>query len=219
MTDTNGDDGGQPATPGLGNGLAGILSAATDPPVAALTASDADVAPPAEAVPAEPVLDHPLSAAYEDGRRPWVWGNLNRDEVGVQEAILDVWVVAYNDELVADQSALIPACWRQHPPLLHELPVLYWAWWFSHLDKQTEISGATDFYSETLPGFQRRLGELVGTGAANCRKGRHSDGLTEEFVDYRDAIADRLNRNISDSEFSTRALTAFPMASVKGATA
>lgn len=170
----------------------------------------------AQATPAEPVLDHPLSAAYEDGRRPWAWGNLDQGEISVQEAILDVWVIAYNDELVGDQTGLIPACWRQHLPLVHELPVLYWAWWFSHVDEQTEISVAADFYGKTLPGFRSRLGELLGPGAANCRKGRHSDGFTGEFVDCRDAIADRLSGSVDDdAQFTGRALTAFPSTRVK----
>lgn len=201
------------ATPSLGDAVSSLLTPTSDP-----RAGDADQdAGTAEQPDSanDPQLDHPLSAAYEDGRLPWVWGNLTRNEIDVLEGILDLWVVAYNDEYVTEASHLIPACWRQHPPVLHDLPVIYWTWWFNHHHPDTQIAGTTSFYETTLPKFRERLGELLGPGAANCRKNRHSDGLSGEFVDYRDAIADRLTNAGGDHEFGTRARTAFPDTRIK----
>jgi hypothetical protein len=123
-----------------------------------------------------PLDPTPLSELIEI-RPPWSWSNLTEDEAHALDAALTTWVVQYNDHLTTDVSHVIPACWRQHPALAQNLPVLYWAWWAAHRNAAAAIWAATEFHGRYLPGFHQRLDGLLGgtPNASKCRGGRHED--------------------------------------------
>lgn len=204
MTGPSFDDDLDGDAPLLGGVVGGLLSA----PAAAETK-------PQAGAPADkdggPGIDHPLAAPFDQGRLPWVWGNLTVGEVEVLEGILDNWLVAYNNEYVNDAAGLIPACWRAHPRLVHELPVIYWAWWFTHHHPATSVMNTLDFYGDKLRDFQQRLSELAGPGVVNCRKGRHSDGEAREVAEQRQAIAAHLIDDPADPAFTRHIAGAFPV--------
>lgn len=165
-----------------------------------LEAGSADEAPP---------FDHPLGVALQDGKLPWVWANLDDTDSLILEALVDGFAAAYNRQCVTEVTGLIPGCWREHPRLLHELPVLYWGWWFAHHHPEATLSDAQSYYEEHLPRFQGRLGELLGSGATNCRKGKHSSGANNELREQLTGT-ERLLGNASDPGFHDRVTTAFP---------
>lgn len=113
---------------------------------------------------------HPLKAVMDDGRHPWVWAELSAAEAEILCGLLDAFVHYYNSESVSDPSELIPGCWRGHPRLMHELPVLYWQWFTCHHHPKAEVHMSGEYYGKTLPGFQRRLDTLIGMAATMCRK-------------------------------------------------
>ncbi len=111
----------------------------------------------------------------EPGGPPWAWPNLNAQEAGWLDDALDEFVNTYNRIHVALIDEVIPACWRLHPPLAQEMPVQFWSWWSTHIDAKATIAMAVDYYTRTLPTFQTRLTtRLLGKGAVNCRKGKHT---------------------------------------------
>lgn len=115
----------------------------------------------------------PLSKLIQDGRPPWAWSNLSDVQAEELHTSLLWFVHTYNTQYAVELSHMIPACWPEHPRMVHELPVLYWAWWGAHRDKNAAIGDATTFYRETLTGFQERLPALMGSGVTTCRKGDH----------------------------------------------
>ena len=110
-------------------------------------------------------------------RPPWSWSNLTDDEARQLDGQLQDWITDYNTHLATDLAHVIPACWRQHPALLQNIPVLYWAWWDAHRNPEASIRAAVEFHGRHLPAFQERLnGLLVDKAAAGkCRSGRHQD--------------------------------------------
>ena len=128
------------------------------------------------------------SALFDDIRRlarrldpkdpstpPWAWTNLTSEEANWLDAALDGFVDDYNHTYIATIEEIIPACWRLHPALVHELPVQFWSWWAAHLDPRGSINQAADYYTRILPAFHSRVsGKLLGPGAVNCRKGNHA---------------------------------------------
>ncbi len=121
----------------------------------------------------------PLSKLIEDGRPPWAWSNLDDEEAQELHTSLLWFIHTYNSQYAVEVTHVIPACWPEHPRMVHELPVLYWAWWMSHRDRKATPGDAAVFYSETLVRFQDRLPTLLGDGAVTCRKGKHSGESTE----------------------------------------
>ena len=110
-------------------------------------------------------------------RPPWSWSNLTEGEARDLDGALTLWVTQYNDHLTTDVSHVIPACWRQHPALAQNLPVLYWTWWDAHRNAAAAIYSAIEFHGRHLPAFHERLDDLLGgkPNAAKCRAGRHED--------------------------------------------
>jgi hypothetical protein len=125
--------------------------------------------------PAPPTLPPTLLANLIKVRPPWSWCNLTEDEARRLDSQLQDWITDYNTHLATDIGHVIPACWRQHPALLQNLPVLYWAWWDAHRNPEAGIRSAVEFHGRHLPAFQERLdGLLVDKAAAGkCRSGRH----------------------------------------------
>lgn len=108
-------------------------------------------------------------------RPPWTWASLTSDETEWIDAALEHFVNAYNHTHVTQLEDVIPPCWRLHPGLSQELPVQLWAWWAAHLDEQSPILAALEYYDRHMPSFQYRLRSvLLGKGAVNCRKGSHA---------------------------------------------
>lgn len=106
---------------------------------------------------------------------PWAWTNLTNEEADCLDAALDGFVDDYNRTYVITMEEVIPACWRLHPALAHELPVQFWSWWAAHLDPRATVNQAADYYTRILPAFHTRVAtRLLGTGAVNCRKGSHT---------------------------------------------
>lgn len=113
-------------------------------------------------------------------RPPWSWSNLTVDEAEVLDVMLTDWVADYNTQHTTDTGHVIPACWRQHPALAHQIPVLFWTWWDTHRNPDAQIQLAGEWYGRHLPAFQERLDGLLGQhgqhgSAANCRAGKHDD--------------------------------------------
>lgn len=117
----------------------------------------------------------PLSKLVDDNRAPWVWSNLDEDEAGELHLSVLWFVDTYNNQYVTDLSEVIPACWPLHPRMVHELPVVYWAWWSAHRAPTATVSDATFFYGDTLPKFQTRIAALMGAAFSECRRQRHDD--------------------------------------------
>lgn len=108
-------------------------------------------------------------------RPPWTWANLTVEEAQWLDLALDQFVSSYNHVQATRIEEVIPPCWRQHPGLTQELPVQLWAWWAAHLDEQSTVFVALDYYDRHLPAFKGRLsGGLLGKGAVNCRKTKHT---------------------------------------------
>jgi hypothetical protein len=106
---------------------------------------------------------------------PWSWTNLTSEEADWLDAALNGFVDDYNRTYVTTIEEVIPACWRQHPALAHELPVQFWSWWTAHLDPRYTVNQAADYYTRILPAFLTRVAtRLLGPGAVNCRKGNHA---------------------------------------------
>lgn len=119
---------------------------------------------------------------------------------------------AYNIGYVTDRSELIPGCWRAHPRLMHELPVLYWLWVTSHHHPAADLILCGAFYERTLPAFQGRLEGLIGMGATMCRKGEHSTAASDSEVGPARTAADEiLSRHGEDKGFLDYAINAFRM--------
>jgi len=155
---------------------------------------------------------HPLKAVFDDGRHPWVWAELDAAEAGTLASLLDAFVHYYNAQSVSDRSELIPGCWRDHPRLMHELPVLYWQWFTCHHHPEAEIGPAGVYYGKTLPDFQQRLDTLIGGGATMCRKGQHSTAAEDNEVGPLRRTADQtLTQQSQDRQFLDRAVNAFRM--------
>lgn len=142
------------------------------------------MAEPFLGVSAEHVQHMRILAARVDPRTatgpPWSWANLTDEEnVWLDKAIV-AFVIAYNDTYTSQLDHVIPPCWRDHPALAAELPVQLWAWWAAHVDEQSTVAAALEFYDRHLPAFKSRLSvELLGRGAVNCRKGRHTGGQAD----------------------------------------
>jgi hypothetical protein len=121
----------------------------------------------------------PLSKLVDGNRAPWVWSNLDEDEA-LELHLSVLWFVdTYNNQYVTDLSEVIPACWPLHPRMVHELPVVYWAWWAAHRAPTATVGDATRFYGDTLPKFQSRIASLMGATFSECRRGTHSDDSAE----------------------------------------
>jgi hypothetical protein len=155
---------------------------------------------------------HPLKGVMDDGRHPWVWAELDTAEANMLCGLLDAFVHFYNRESVTDRSELIPGCWRAHPRLMHELPVLYWQWFSCHHHPKAELGAAGVYYSKILPDFQERLESLIGMGATMCRKGEHSTAAGDNEVGPGRMIADQvLSGPGDDTQFIDHAVNAFRM--------
>lgn len=155
---------------------------------------------------------HPLKPVMDAGRHPWVWAQLNTTEAETLAGLLDAFVHYYNLSYVTDRSELIPGCWRGHPRLIHELPVLYWQWVITHQHPQADVFLCGGFYEKTLPGFQSRLDSLIGMGATMCRKGEHSTAAGDNEIDPARTAADQtLSRHSQDKGFLDHAINAFRM--------
>ncbi|GGM15868.1 hypothetical protein [Nakamurella endophytica] len=127
-------------------------------------------------------------ATRADGRKvgtpPWAWANLSTQDAAWLDVALDGFVDAYNRVYATRVDEVIPRCWRLHPPLTHELPVQYWAWWAAHTDEDSTVITALDYYNRNLPAFQDRLRiRLLGPGATACRKGQHNVRDDRELTD------------------------------------
>lgn len=159
-----------------------------------------------------PPFTHPLKAVMDDGRHPWVWAELSAAEAEILCGLLDAFVHYYNSESVSDPSELIPGCWRGHPRLMHELPVLYWQWFTCHHHPKAEVHMSGEYYAKTLPGFQRRLDTLIGMAATMCRKGQHSTAAIDNEVGPARMTADQiLTRHSEDKRFVDHAVNTFRM--------
>ncbi len=155
-------------------------------------------------------LAHPLKTVMDAGRHPWVWAELDAAEAEILAGLLDVFVHYYNAESVSDRAEVIPGCWRGHPRLMHELPVLYWQWWSAHHHPAAELSHAGIYYAKVLPDFQDRLDSLIGMGGAMCRKGEHSSAAQNHEIGVVRATADQiLTQQASDRRFIEHAVNAF----------
>lgn len=153
---------------------------------------------------------HPLKAVIDDGRHPWVWAELDTAEAETLAGLVDAFVHYYNSESVSARTEIIPGCWRGHPRLMHELPVLYWQWFSCHHHPKAEIGYAGVYYAKTLPDFQGRLDTLIGMGAAMCRKGEHSTAATDYDIGPARSTADQvLTRQSEDRWFLDHAVNAF----------
>lgn len=110
------------------------------------------------------------------GGPPWAWPNLTTQEAECLDIGLDEFVDTYNRIHAHAVDDVVPQCWRLHPALAQELPVQFWAWSAAHLDEQSTILTALEYYNRHLPAFQTRLSsKLLGKGAVNCRKGHHTN--------------------------------------------
>lgn len=129
----------------------------------------------------------PLSKLVAGTRAPWVWSNLDESEARELHLSLLWFVDTYNSQYVTDLDEIIPACWPLHPRMVHELPVLYWAWWAAHRAPDATIGDATSFYGDTLSKFQSRIGSLMGAAFTGCRKGSHDGDSSEMLAAVREA--------------------------------
>lgn len=160
----------------------------------------------------KPAFTHPLKLVIESGRHPWVWADLDTSEADTLAGLLDAFVHYYNVGYVTDKSELIPGCWRGHPRLMHELPVLYWQWVTSHQHPAADLTACAEFYDKALPGFQGRLNALIGMAATMCRKGEHSTAASDNDVGPARSASDAvLRRESEDKNFLEYAINAFRM--------
>lgn len=160
----------------------------------------------------KPAFVHPLKQVIDAGRLPWVWAQLDTAEAETLAGLLDAFVHHYNIGYITDRSELIPGCWRSHPRLMHELPVLYWLWVTSHHHPAADLILCGDFYEKTLPAFQGRLEGLIGMSATMCRKGEHSTAAGDNEIGPARTTADQiLSRHGEDRGFLDYAINAFPM--------
>lgn len=111
---------------------------------------------------------------------------------------LDAVVIWINHELVFDPADVIPACWPQHPHLVHELAVL--ADRRREADRSLTSDALEEWHRYALPAFLVRMEHRV---AQHCqdlhppvppaagRLTRHLDGphFTERRHTYEDDIA------------------------------
>lgn len=155
---------------------------------------------------------HPLKTVMDSGRHPWVWAELDTQEAGTLAGLLDAFVHYYNEGYVTERSEIIPGCWRRHPRLMHELPVLYWQWVTSHHHPDAGLAVCGDFYDKILPSFQSRLNGLIGMGVTMCRKAQHSTAAGDnEIGPAREAADAALSRDCDDDRFADYARHSFRM--------
>ena len=106
-----------------------------------------------------------------DMERPWEPASCT-SELGA-----DVWrwcdeVVGWiNHEFAWRPAALVPSCWRQHPHLARELPVLAVLRWQAESAAVPEPMEEWNRYA--FPLFGDRMVERL--GETTCRTGRHQD--------------------------------------------
>lgn len=178
---------------------------------------------------ADPRLAVPLpaqpdsSARFDDIRRlarrldpkdpatpPWAWTNLTSEEADWLDSALDGFVHDYNHTYVATIEEIIPACWRLHPALAHELPVQFWSWWTAHLDPRASINQAADYYTRILPAFHTRVTtRLVGPGAVNCRKGQHSRSSDPDVTTAANAAPTSARHGVTTATIRSLRLVSF----------
>lgn len=143
--------------------------------------------------PAPPQPDRPFILSNLIGvRPPWAWRNLDADEADVLDECLDEFVDHYNATMALRRDQIIPLCWRQHPYMPQVLPVLFWGWVTSHREQDAHIVAALEWHRTHLRSFHERLTDYLGTSAATCQAGKHSDTGNHEL---RQALtAQELNR-------------------------
>ncbi len=105
----------------------------------------------------------------------WSWSNLSTQEAEDLDADLDRWVADYNGQLAIRMEHIIPACWRQHPALVQELPVQFFAWGYLHRDPSAGIIDVLGYYTRSLPSFRDRVADLLAPDPSGCRSGHHTD--------------------------------------------
>jgi hypothetical protein len=127
--------------------------------------------------------DAQKNALGDPGRLPRPWDPATCPQPELRRELwqwLDAVVTWLNTDYVWDVAAVIPACWPQHPHLVHELAVL------ADQRRRTGLSLASDALEEwhryTLPAFHERMRSRIRDHCedghqpwpANGRRTRHT---------------------------------------------
>lgn len=142
-------------------------------------------------------LLHPPGQKEERVHRPpWTWHSLDQAERGDLEQLVDNWVSTYNRTLATSVRETVPPCWRHHPGLAAELPVMIWHWFFVHRGQTAQVTSAAEFYARHLPAFRGRVESYLGEAAEDCRAGNHPEDFRREL----DMLIDKWPDPVSDAE-------------------
>lgn len=134
---------------------------------------------------------------------PWAWSNLTPEQAEDLDARLHAWIAYWNHHQILEITQLIPACWRQHPTLVQELPVQFYAWDYIHRTPGATALEAASYYTQTLPSFRARLSDqhgLLGPDSSGCRAGKHHPPpqVIEEIINRADTDTDAHGPNNLD---------------------
>lgn len=99
----------------------------------------------------------PASCSEPFGAQVWSW---------CEDVV--AWI---NHEFAWRPSGMVPACWREHPHIARELPVLAVLRWQAESAPTPEPTEEWNRYA--LPLFSDRMAERL--GESTCRAGRHQD--------------------------------------------
>ncbi|MGK2876717.1 MAG: hypothetical protein ACSLEW_13950 [Nocardioides sp.] len=128
-------------------------------------------------------------------QRPWIPSSCSPDLRFLIYGWLDEVVAWINEDCLWRTERAVPACWEQHPHIVHELAVVATLRW--HAELALTPAAMEDWLRFTLPQFLDRMATRV--GETGCPPGAHQPHPGSSRNDaYRDARSLRASRREQD---------------------
>ncbi|WP_235564966.1 hypothetical protein [Modestobacter sp. Leaf380] len=115
---------------------------------------------------------HPATADALAGlERPWEPAACTSELGAAVWSWCDDVIAWVNHEFAWRPAHMVPACWRQHPHIAREVPVLAVLRWQAEIAPGPEL--VEEWHRYALPTFSDRMADRL--GESTCRTGRHQD--------------------------------------------